>query len=130
MKKLIMFCFVVNSFLGFSQGNLQFNQVKLVTTVETVPVGKIWKIESVVYSQIISGLSSSSTGEAANNAIILIDGNNIVVRSARQNIGGGSGVSLALIWEQSYPIWLSSGTTLASSTGVQYISVIEFNQIP
>jgi hypothetical protein len=33
--------------VSFGQGNLQFNQVKLVgSTAETVPSGKVWKIES------------------------------------------------------------------------------------
>ena len=31
-----------------AQGNLQFNQVKLVTALETVPVGKVWKVESAL----------------------------------------------------------------------------------
>ncbi|NBN99205.1 MAG: hypothetical protein EBV19_08240, partial [Flavobacteriia bacterium] len=47
--------FLVFGFLVFSggflaQGNLQFNQVKLVTNQETVPVGKVWKVESVIYN--------------------------------------------------------------------------------
>ena len=28
----------------YSQGNLQFNQVKLVSAIETVPAGKVWKV--------------------------------------------------------------------------------------
>ncbi len=37
--------------LSNAQGNLQFNQVKLVgSTAETVPVGKVWKIESAPVS--------------------------------------------------------------------------------
>lgn len=31
-----------------AQGTLQFNQVKLVTTQETVPAGKVWKVESAM----------------------------------------------------------------------------------
>ena len=41
---------ILSIFLGFklsAQNNLQFNQVKLVgSTAETVPAGKVWKIES------------------------------------------------------------------------------------
>jgi len=36
------------AFLVNAQGNLQFNQVKLVTTLETVPAGKVWKVESAL----------------------------------------------------------------------------------
>jgi hypothetical protein len=50
MKKLFLFTFLILSTLTSAQGNLQFNQVKLVTNTETVPVGKVWKIESVIYN--------------------------------------------------------------------------------
>ena len=35
---------------AYAQGNLQFNQVKLVSTVETVPAGKVWKLENYLPS--------------------------------------------------------------------------------
>jgi hypothetical protein len=49
--------------VGFykAQGNLQFNQVKMVFAQETVPVGKVWKIESVIYSVSVGSVSSSLT---------------------------------------------------------------------
>ena len=51
MKKCLLFLVVI-SFGQYlkAQGNLQFNQVKLVTTLETVPAGKAWKVESVIYN--------------------------------------------------------------------------------
>lgn len=33
---------------AMAQGTLQFNQVKLVTAQETVPAGKVWKVESAL----------------------------------------------------------------------------------
>jgi hypothetical protein len=48
MKKLYLILFVLLNQLAYAQGNLQFNQVKLVTALETVPAGKVWKIESVI----------------------------------------------------------------------------------
>jgi hypothetical protein len=50
MKKLFLLIafFYVTSFAK-SQGNLQFNKVKLVSTVETVPAGKVWKVEGLHY---------------------------------------------------------------------------------
>jgi len=40
MKQSIIIVFLFLSLRLFSQGNLQFSQVKLVTTSETVPAGK------------------------------------------------------------------------------------------
>jgi hypothetical protein len=118
-----MLCFVLNSYLGFTQGNLQFNQVKLVTTVETVPTGKVWKIESVTYSAPIPYMGSSSAGTDV--CYVKINANNQIVRSFSFQYNGG-----AAVWEQSFPIWLPAGTTLAAFTGVNLISVMEFNIVP
>jgi len=62
------YSFVVYSLLTYvcfaAQGNLQFNQVKLVSALETVPAGKVWKIESVIYNipQTASGYQSTNGG--------------------------------------------------------------------
>ena len=45
----LLFALFLSKF-GFSQGNLQFNQVKLVSTIETVPAGKVWKVENYLPS--------------------------------------------------------------------------------
>lgn len=120
MKKLIIILFVlyITSFKTQAQGNLQFNQVKLISisstwsnfqywlqndTLITVPIGKVWKIESGICSTFSSG--------------VLIDGRNLTV----------------------FPFWLPSGTyTLSCSVNQNYsnnsnnipkatISAIEFN---
>ena len=40
-------------FTGFGQYNLQLNQVVLVSnTIQTVPVGKVWKVESYMQAGI------------------------------------------------------------------------------
>ena len=123
MRKLIAFCFLFNAYLGFSQGNLQYNQIKLVSTAETVPAGKVWKIESVTYNAPIPYMGQSGAG--ADVCKITINSIDQIVRGFSFQYNGG-----AAVWEQSYPIWLPSGTTLAISTGVNFISVIEFNIIP
>jgi hypothetical protein len=51
MKYLLTHLFLI-IFVGFSQaqGNLQFNQAKIISNtdpMQTVPAGKVWKIESV-----------------------------------------------------------------------------------
>ena len=47
MKTIVYLITFIFSSIGFSQGNLQFNQVKLIgDSPQTVPTGKVWKIES------------------------------------------------------------------------------------
>ena len=48
--KIVTFISLFLCGLSYSQGNLQFNQVKIVSNTDpsqTVPAGKVWKIESV-----------------------------------------------------------------------------------
>jgi len=123
MKNIVFICFLWISFSVNSQGNLQFNQVLLVSTVQTVPVGKVWKIESVTYSGGLPFLGASSASATADQ--IKINSINQVVRSLSSQYNGGM-----TVWEQTFPIWLPSGTTLEVSTGVNNISVIEFNIVP
>jgi hypothetical protein len=48
MKNLILsFIIVFFSIIARAQGNLQFNQVILLSNLQTVPAGKVWKIESM-----------------------------------------------------------------------------------
>jgi hypothetical protein len=111
--------------LSFAQ-NLQFNQVIDVgNQIQTVPTGKVWKIESILYSSPIGSVSSSLT----QNDQILIDGNLVTVRSARSGNGGYNGASY-FVWEQKLPIWLKEGTTVQTSTNVYKISILEFSIIP
>lgn len=127
MKNLFILMVIVGfSLLTQAQGNLQFNQVKLVTTVETVPAGKVWKIVNLTYVDIPNALNT--TNIINYTASILVNGGNRQMRTIRGKDKGSS--SPTEYWEQSFPLWLPEGTTLASSAGVFEISVIEFNIIP
>jgi hypothetical protein len=135
----------------FAQGNLQLNQVKLVTTVETVPVGKVWKIESALTGE--ERYPTSGTTLASNSRFILVNGTSICVHEehvATTGVGfngccgGGfwmSNVGMAVnsttpvlvqvtAQPTKLPLWLPAGTTLAAGTKVSAISVLEFNIIP
>jgi hypothetical protein len=121
--------------LGKAQGNLQFSQAKLVNTIDTVPSGKVWKIESIIYSSSIVDVTNNPYGAYSgcfSNSIsdnIIINGNSVTVRKsssvACSNVGASS-----LLWEQKLPIWLNQGNTISSSSGVLYINVLEFNISP
>lgn len=106
----------------FGQGNLEFNQVKLIAASETVPTNKVWKIESILYTP------HNFTSNTVNNEIIL-NGTNLIVRTLKTYAAINYG-AYSLVWEQTFPIWLPAGSTVASSTGVFGISVIEYNLIP
>ncbi len=119
--------------MACAQGNLQFNQVKLVTSTETVPVGKVWKIESVIYN-----IAATASGYQASNGSC----NSSTYESTSIEIAGiptkvGQGTQAAsysnLQYTHSYtilPLWIPAGTTLSGGTCLNKISVIEFNIIP
>jgi len=116
--------------------NLQFGKTKLIDSkTDTVPVGKVWKIENFTYSK---SLANCPTGGSTVNITdsIVLNGNKMAVRA--QRFSGvedlrGWGTSLApeyLLWEQKTPLWLPAGTTLSAGRGVLYISVLEFKEAP
>jgi len=106
---------------------LQFSQVKLVATVETVPSNKVWKIEGF-FPTTFSRYSSSSGVTEGHIYNLVVNGNNRPV-----------GVSSFLTghWGTSYagnignfPLWIPAGTTLSAGSNIGEISVIEFTVIP
>jgi len=129
---------------AFSQ-NLQFSEVLLVTTEQTVPDGKVWKITNVLPSTRLTSAvayTTSTTGSGTNNGstqqIIQVNSVDVYVASSnsvgRQNYYNGTGAatqsSSAASSMSMSPIWLPSGSTLAAGSGVYAVSVIEFTQVP
>jgi hypothetical protein len=115
--------------------NLQFGKTKFIDTkTDTVPAGKVWKIETFAYSQSIANCPTSGTSVNISDSIVL-NGKNMMVRAQRF-----SGLHQAwsnhtwgpefFLWEQKTPMWLPSGTTIAAGRGVMYISVLEFKEAP
>jgi len=111
MKILILSFFLLPFSFLFSQGNLQFNQVltyngSLTTSaIWTVPVGKVWKIESVL----MVNMGGTSTFKV-NNTTVLYNG------------------------LPSQPIWLKAGDycqfSMSQAGNGYFLSIIEFNIIP
>ena len=133
MKKLLLFTFLILSTLASAQGNLQFNQVKLVTSTETVPVGKVWKIESVIYN--IPLTASGYQGGAGSCNSTSYESTAIEVAGIPTKVGQGTQPASYsnLQYTHSYtilPLWIPAGTTLSGVTCLNKISVIEFNIIP
>ncbi len=139
IRIFIIALFAIVSFAAKAQGNLQFNQVKLIklsyvvpnnnsyqaySQVITVPAGKVWKIESVI------GSAQGTTNYVSPTTSIVLDGITLFF------YGNTTGNYLSA----PLPIWLPEGSydlTLVSSSGVSTgttisgrVSAIEFNVIP
>ena len=127
MRTLLLFSFVVSLFAlaNTSQAQtLQFSQVLLVSTTQTVPANKVWKVEGFMPSQ-----SLIAPWQSTVNFSITINNSQIFVAGAYQRESGNSGYAYSanLVFQ---PLWLPAGTTLAAGTNVFGVSVIEFNVVP
>lgn len=134
MKSSLFWVFI--AVVLFSQGriaaqSLAFSQVKTVSQVETVPANKVWKLNGCFFNALLSGIVSSGSGSGTysnSDAYILVNNQSVAVRSSRS--GGGYYHAAGFVWEMSWPMWLQAGSTLAASTGVLSVSVIEFTIVP
>ena len=135
MKNILLILAIAFSSASFAQGNLQFNQVLNLTYTNnftnfgnatvgsiTVPVGKIWKIESGSSHTFVSGPNKPYP---VGMSLFLGDFCVISVESGNY----GSVVN--------YPIWLSAGVYSVVMNAYQTsgnlkcaLSVIEFNIVP
>lgn len=123
------------SLLGLENSQAQsltYSQVKLVSSVETVPANKVWKINNVLPSAGLTDAGTPMSG-SSRHFTVLINGQTIFMISAswigRWNTSE-SGVATNSHSIGDSPIWLPSGTTLAVGSNVYAISVTEFNVVP
>lgn len=131
MSRILSFLFLIFTLSIWSQGNLQFNQVKLVSSQETVPAGKVWKIENILPSV---RPTTTSWGNATVDFIININNQAVYYLSSESkgNLYGNGTTGIAAITAGigNSPLWIPAGTLLSAGTNVFSISVIEFNIIP
>lgn len=112
--------------------SLTYSQVKLVSSVETVPANKVWKINNVLPTAGLTDAGTPMSG-SSRHFTVLINGQTIYVISTswigRWN-SSESGVASNSHSISDSPIWLPSGTTLAVGSNLYAISVTEFNVVP
>lgn len=112
MKYIVIF-FLTMCTIGVleAQGNLQFSQALLFsgTTLNTVPAGKVWKVEN-------TGQSYTNGGSSA-YASLVINGQNWFPQASGGTLPSGS-------------IWLPAGATIAGWSGTTQYNIIEFNLVP
>jgi hypothetical protein len=120
--------------VAFAQGNLQFNQVKLVTAQETVPIGKVWKVESVIYN-IPEDLSGAQTSASTTCSSSTFRSTAIEVDGVPTKVGLGTNTASYsnLTYTHTYtmlPLWLPAGATLSGGSCLNKVSVLEFSVVP
>ncbi len=121
---LVFFAFIFFGAQSKAQGNLQFNQVLhleitcCTASTFTVPVGKVWKIES-----------SMAYNNNYPTRITAINGNPMEAYLTGYTYLNYGVLPIPL------PYWLPTNTQVSFSTGNTigykgYVSIIEFNVIP
>lgn len=127
MRNLFLIVSVLFNFVLFAQGNLQFNQVLLLSTSQnssillgTVPAGKTWKIE---------GYGTNLT--SYNSCDFSFNGVEPAFRAGTTNIYQNNYAYVS----STQQFWLPAGTPLHAiacngAVGYRWVSIIEFNIIP
>jgi hypothetical protein len=121
MRIFILFILLISIETSLAQGNLQFNQVLLLsasannTAQWTVPLGKVWKIESM-------GGYAACVYVYLNNQVAFEHSGPVVSSGGYYRHSASS------------PIWLPEGTVLGhsacTSSAYRWFSVLEFNIVP
>lgn len=129
MRKLHVWLGALLVLGGFSsslsaQFTLQYNRTLLVNSSQTVPSGKVWKVESALISSSL-GISVGTSSSQSNAASMVVNGGSVFFASTWGSSNATSTITLTEL-----PVWLPAGTTLAPGTNVSNLSVIEFNEIP
>ena len=110
---------------------LKYNQTLLVGAQQTVPSGRVWKVESVLTSSgLTSGISVSTSQIVSNYATILVDGTPIYVEGVIYTNYSSYGKAMTDLQPTRLPLWLPANTTLEASANVAKISVVEFIEVP
>ncbi|MFZ4060611.1 MAG: hypothetical protein ACOYK5_05225 [Bacteroidia bacterium] len=129
---LFFFLFLLGFPIGIQAQSLTYSQVKLVSSVETVPANKVWKINNVLPTAGLTDVGTPQWG-STRHFTVLINGQTIFWISAAWIgtwNGSQSGVAADSRSIGDSPIWLPSGTTLAVGSNLYAISVTEFNVVP
>ena len=144
LKTTILFIILGISFSNksYSQYNLTFSKAILLTDTATVPLGKVWKVESVLQGtsgtwQTVSKTSGNNNQYYYSICGFLINGNyNSAINyySWYVNYSGGNGASQSATSSgfqgTSLPIWLPEGVQIGPAPNSNGISIIEFKVGP
>ena len=125
MKFLFALMLALLSSVGFGQYNLQLNQVVLVSnTLQTVPAGKVWKVESYMQAGIAAPDMIEVGGSCAysdRHHPMIVNGQTYFLINGSPG-HGSSGTFLAA--SNILPMWLHAGATLRTACAKDVLSVI------
>ena len=118
-------------FTVFGQYNLQLNQVVLVSnTIQTVPAGKVWKVESYMQAGIAAPdmieIGTACAYSDRHHPMIVNGQTYYLINGSPGH--GSSGTFLAV--GNLLPLWLPAGATIRTACAKDVLSVIEFNLVP
>lgn len=139
--KFLLSLFSVGVFSAsvFSQ-TLSFSRVLTVdANVQTVPAGKVWKVENMAVTSGVpsSSATNTSTPTPTNFFTYFLDGNEYSATtfggSTQAGYSSSTSSSNRIVMvpdREIFPFWLPSGSTLATGSGIGLFSVIEFTVNP
>jgi hypothetical protein len=130
MKKIIITLSICLAFVLSSnaQNQLTFNQVLLVTLTsqgDTVPQGKVWKIESAVST--IGTLSSNVSFGLSYFRVNGISVDVAKIQLLQYYANGPNAFNSSISSNTTFPMWLPEGSIVTSGARVSALSIIEFN---
>jgi len=126
MRTILSIAFLFVALAGWTQNNLQFSQAKIVSGTETVPNGKVWKLNSFLPTQVYH----SAFG--ANPRIYSVNINGIDRQVGHSGIGDSNSQFSSSMSFIELPLWLPAGTTINPVVSAGYIwgiNIIEFNLV-
>jgi len=130
INKILLLFILFSPYFLFGQGNLQFNQVLSVgTTAQTVPAGKVWKVETYMQSRTVLTEFYEFPGCTYPDRQHPFLINTKPYYQVNGSPGhGSSGVFMAV--SNLLPLWLKSGDTVQTTCPDNFLSILEFNIIP
>jgi hypothetical protein len=130
MKSIFYALLLLCPAIIYAQGNLQFNQIVIVSDqLQTVPAGKVWKVESYHQQQVSISSSlpiSSGCADLSRSRPYYIDTNKYY---SLGDISTGSANTFSTP-SNHFPFWIKSGQTIMTSCPGDFFSVIEFSIVP
>lgn len=135
MKFIIIISTIVSLYLLTtnnvqSQGNLQFSQVlRVANTAQTVPVGKVWKVETFMQSNtyISEFVEYPSCNYPDRQHPFLINSKPYYQINGSPG-HGSSGIMMAV--GNLFPLWLKAGEIVQTTCPDNFLSIIEYNIVP
>ena len=115
--------------LAGAQGSLQFNQVIMVgTQQQTVPSGKVWKVNSFLQAVTTYSGNNNSTSCSSTSwhSPFIMNGDRYYAFSG---LTTGSGTLFMGVGNH-FPFWAPAGTTFQTVCSGDVLSIIEFNIVP